>query len=392
MIDIDDFSQAIAQIYDASLNVERWDVALQTLAELFASPMAQLAFFESLSDPHPLFRFVGFEPQAYLDKFRTLSPSDPRRPPRTFKPYHCRQLISDSGLRATPIYQEVLAPVGIEYCMVVFMDLGSDANCSVSVMRGPTQSPFTAQDCEDFGRFVPHIARATVMHGALRRAREMAVAVQALIDAVPMGMIVLQDERVAVANAEASKLLDQGDALRRRGGALMAATPLGQARLSQVLREAGDGHGEPAAATLPAGEAGLLRVVATRLAPGAAELLGARPDAVALYLTDSRRPIETREEVVRRLFGLTEREAAVLCALVQGDGIQEIGARLGIGVETVKTHLQHIMQSMGASRQSDLVRLVLSSPAGVGDPRIAAPPRAGPRKRRSRIPLSPPNE
>jgi len=85
--------------------------------------------------------------------------------------------------------------------------------------------------------------------------------------------------------------------------------------------------------------------------------------AVALYLTDSRRPIETPEEVLQQLFGLTVREAAVLRALVQGETLTQIAQRLGIKLQTVKTHLQHIMQTTGADRQAALVKQVLSSPA-----------------------------
>jgi DNA-binding CsgD family transcriptional regulator len=389
MIDIDDFSRAVAQIYDASLDIGRWGVALETLSTLFDSPMAQLVYFKSLYDPDAIFRFVGFDSEPLFEKYRALSPTDPRHPPKTFKPYHCRQLVSDDGLHSTAIYREVLEPVGIEYSLAVQINLDDGTICSLSVMRGPAQSAYTAEDCDDLGRFVPHVARATVMHGALRRARDTAVAARALIDGVPMGMIVLQQERIVVANAAASQLLDQGDALRRSGAVLVGATALDQARLSRAVREAMTGDGEPVGVTLLAGEEGQLRVVATRLAPGSAGMIGAEPDAVALYLTDSRRPIETNEEVVRRLFGLTAREAAVLCALVQGDATQEIAERLGIGVETVKTHLQHVMQNVGVNRQSDLVRLVLSSPAWIGDPRLG-PPAPTTARRRKRLP-SPPN-
>jgi DNA-binding CsgD family transcriptional regulator len=392
MIDIDGFSQTIAQIYDASLNAERWDVALTSLSGLFDSPMAQLSYFESRSDAHPLFRFTGFDPIALseegLRKFRTLSLVDPRWPPTTYKPFHCRQLVSDDTLWSSAIYQQVLAPARVEYSMFVALNVDSDSSCLLSVMRRRGSSTFTADDCVDFGRFVPHVSRAITMHGTLRRARDTAVVVQALIDRVPMGMLVLQDEHIVLTNTEATILLDQGDALRRLGSRLQAATPLGQAQLSRALREARDSSDEPIGVTLPAGDTGQVRGIVRRLDLSAAGRLGARPDAIALYLADSRRPIETRQEVVRRLFGLTEREASVLCALVQGDDTRGIARRLSVGFETVKTHLQHIMHSVGVSRQAELVRLVLSSPAWIADPR----PRTKARASRNLPAESPPDE
>jgi DNA-binding CsgD family transcriptional regulator len=381
MIDIDEFSQAVALIYDATLNVERWDAALANLSRLFDSPMAQLSYAQSWSDRGPLFRFVGFDSAALqraLPKYLSLTISDPRRPPTMYKPYHCRQLVTDSILYDSEIYKHALGPIGVEYSMYFAMDCGVDELCCVSIMRGPGSAPFTSEECEEFGRFVPHIGRAVAIGGTLSRARDAAAAARALIDGVPIGMIVLQDERIVLTNAAASALLEQGDALRRQGAWLQATTPQAQALLARALSDARSGATGPIGVTLPAGDGGLVRDVATPLTEGSREMLGAPPEAIAVYLTDSRQPIETREEVVRRLFGLTERETAVLCALAEGRDTREIARRLEIGVETVKTHLQHIMQSVGASRQAELVRMVLSSPAWVGDLRpeaLRVPPR-----------------
>jgi DNA-binding CsgD family transcriptional regulator len=342
--------------------------------------MAQLSYFESRSDARPFFRFTGFDPVAMseegLRRYRALTLTDPRWPPTAFRPYHCRELVSDDALRSSVIYQQVLAPARIEYSMFVTLDLDSDSSCMVSVMRGPGSRAFAAENCEDFGWFVPHISRAITMHGTLRRARDVAIAAQALIDCVPMGMMVLQDEHIVLTNAAATDLLDQGDGLRRQGSRLQAATPLGQAQLGRALSQARATTDESIGVTLPAGETGQLRGIVRRLGSSSAGMLGARPDAIALYVTDSRRPIETREEVVRRLFGLTEREASVLCALVQGDDTRGIARRLSVGLETVKTHLQHIMHNVGVSRQAELVRQVLSSPAWIVDPRQRAKVRA----------------
>ena len=80
-------------------------------------------------------------------------------------------------------------------------------------------------------------------------------------------------------------------------------------------------------------------------------------------MTDPRKPIETPQEILQRLFGLSPREAEVLGLLVKGDDMQAVAARLGIDIETVRSHVKHIMDTTGVSRQADLVRLVMSSPA-----------------------------
>jgi DNA-binding CsgD family transcriptional regulator len=201
------------------------------------------------------------------------------------------------------------------------------------------------------------------MHGTLRRAHATVAAAQALIDGVPLGMMVVDDDRVVLANSEARSLLGEGTSLRCSGGRLQATTAAVEAKLVRAISEARDGRDKAVGVTLPAGEAGQVRAVIRRLLPPAVEMFGAGRGALALYLADSRRPAETSEEVLQRLFGLTGREAAVLHALVQGHDTRRIASRLDIGPETVKSHLQHIMQSAGVSRRSELIRLVLSSPA-----------------------------
>lgn len=383
MIDINAFSEAVAEIYDASLSADRWDAVLATLCRLFRSPKAQLSYMHSWSDGQPFFRFHGFD-AAQLDRlmaqYMGLTVADPRRTQITFKPVHCREVVSENVLKASEMYRQVLAPMDIEYTMFVVLDCDADARCVVSLMRAADSPSFTAADCEEFGRFVPHLSRAITIRDTLSRAHDIAAASQALIDGVPVAMIVLQGDRILLTNAAASALLDQGDALRRSNDDLEAATPLAQARLTRAIAEARGARGGAVGFSMQAGESGQLRVVVRMLEPESAQILGGDGSAVALYLTDSRRPIETREEIVRRLFGLTAREAAVACALAQGDDTRTIAARLDIGLETVKTHLKHIMQSVGVRRQAELVKAVVLSPAWMAVPRQAE---AGPVGKRS---------
>ncbi|HZL00519.1 MAG TPA: LuxR C-terminal-related transcriptional regulator [Caulobacteraceae bacterium] len=368
VLDIDDFSQAVARIYDASVSVERWDDALKFLAGLFDSQKAQISYYTSVHDHSPFVRLWGSRVEDFERAFRTyidMTASDPRAPPRSFKAYHCRQIVSDETLWSSPMYRQALAPAGIEYAMYFTLDL-EEATCAAGVMRGPGQAPYTVDDCNDFGRFIPHISRAVMMFGTLRRARGAVEAAQALIDGVPLGMIVAREGEMLLANTTARSMLAQGDAVRWAAGRLQATAPRADAGLRHAVGQARDGRDTPVGLTLAVGEAGQVQVVVRRLQTAAAGLLGASEGAIAIYLADSRRPMETSEEVLRRLFGLTEREATVLAALIGGDDARAIARRLSIGPETVKTHLRHIMQAVGVGRQAELIKLVLSSPAWIG--------------------------
>ena len=50
---------------------------------------------------------------------------------------------------------------------------------------------------------------------------------------------------------------------------------------------------------------------------------------------------------------LTERELAVLCQLAQGLTNKEIGERLSIGQETVKTHVSRVLNKLGTRSRTE---------------------------------------
>ena len=55
--------------------------------------------------------------------------------------------------------------------------------------------------------------------------------------------------------------------------------------------------------------------------------------------------------------GVTERQLDVLHLLAQGCTTRAVAERLGIGVETVKTHLKHIRAVLGAQTSTQAVAI-----------------------------------
>jgi DNA-binding CsgD family transcriptional regulator len=73
-------------------------------------------------------------------------------------------------------------------------------------------------------------------------------------------------------------------------------------------------------------------------------------------LEEGRRPVDS---VLGGLFGMTPSEVRVAVGIVQGDTPQEIAVRLGLSVETVRSHLKRVFYKSSTRNQADLVRLVL---------------------------------
>lgn len=56
---------------------------------------------------------------------------------------------------------------------------------------------------------------------------------------------------------------------------------------------------------------------------------------------------------------LSDREFEVFRALVAGDAVSDIAAKLNLSVKTVSTHKSNLMQKLGLSNQSELVKYAL---------------------------------
>src|ERR1700730_5024913 len=104
MLTFDTFSDVIAGIYDASMDVERWVSTLALMGEAFDSNRAQMAFGDpsraGLSFWRMWYTGNAISP-SQVAKFVELSPTDPRGPPVRYKAVHCRQIVSDETLWAS---------------------------------------------------------------------------------------------------------------------------------------------------------------------------------------------------------------------------------------------------------------------------------------------------
>jgi DNA-binding CsgD family transcriptional regulator len=77
----------------------------------------------------------------------------------------------------------------------------------------------------------------------------------------------------------------------------------------------------------------------------------------AVYVTDPGLAPRTEEAMLRRLYGLTSREAKVFALLARSVSARKAADILGISYNTLKTHLRHIFMKTNTRNQLELARL-----------------------------------
>ena len=181
--------------------------------------------------------------------------------------------------------------------------------------------------------------------------------------------------RLALAD-DALRLLGIGQAAFDRDGHAIAADPLfSQAldvtdgerlhlpgRAAQVFAEScADLDGRPASQrrVVGGGESSETAVL-VRPAPETADGLASNGIAIGAIRLPQRRAPSGQAQMIARLHGLSDREAALAEAISRGASIIEAGAALRLSPETARNYSKRIYAKTGASGQADLVRLLLT--------------------------------
>ncbi len=106
------------------------------------------------------------------------------------------------------------------------------------------------------------------------------------------------------------------------------------------------------------------RPLSVRVAPAsnAVPAWVSRPLPVAVFcVADPDLTVAPPTNELRARFGLTRAQSALAAEILHGDGIQAAAERLSITRATARGHLAQIFEKTGTQRQSELVRLLLSS-------------------------------
>src|SRR5690606_4817625 len=96
-----------------------------------------------------------------------------------------------------------------------------------------------------------------------------------------------------------------------------------------------------------------LRLSAEPRSHGAALMFAFDPDAAPCLTIDN----------VQRLFHLSVTEAKLAIALCSGQTLEEFACERGTSIHTVKSQLKSIYLKTGSNRQTQLVAMLLASPA-----------------------------
>ncbi|MBM3507934.1 MAG: helix-turn-helix transcriptional regulator [Alphaproteobacteria bacterium] len=369
-------ADVVRDVYDALL-LERssaWSDIAARIAGAFGAPIATILFYPDGDEAaHSLARF-GQSPESaksYEDYYGRIDPGRRACPTDGTPLVAAYSHISRNKEWMREEFVTDYAAPRIDHLLAAVLPKGRGGFFAFTVARGKGMPPFDPALLAPFRELAGYWLHAVRLSQSVRPAGAAVPAELPLLDAWSHGIALLDREgSVAHLNPAALGVINGKGAVTQRGDRLAARNYSDQSRLERALNAVLSRAAPAASAVLTGAGRPALTLTVVALTAGAA----AKGPVAAVIFGNGRPSIEALAE----MFGLTRGERAVASRMLLGERVPSIAAALGVGAETVRTHLQHMFRKTGAQSQHDFVRILLTSAAAaLGSGRTAEPPRRG---------------
>jgi DNA-binding CsgD family transcriptional regulator/PAS domain-containing protein len=366
--------QLIELIYDAAMQPEIWPGFARKLCQVIPSTDSNIYVADVIAGRASMsFTMTPLEAvKIYFERYHQINPYYQRdmQHVRTGRIARSHEVCSPEEFEQTEFYQGYFRPLNLFHVINVTVLQEGDISGHLSLARSKEVGIYTDEEKHLLGVLLPHLQRAfRISHllDGLRLEREV---MSQILDKVPQGaLIVSRTGHLIFANRSAEQMLAHNDGLvLDRQGNLESPSANDHQQLHQLIGTAGHAN-----ALLSAQSGGVfqlqrpsgLRPLSLLIAPLNHDLShdNYHQPSVLIFITDPEQRMESMEAVLLRLYSLTPAEARLAAILVQGKSVAMAAAELHVTQNTARTHLKHIFEKTGAKRQSELVQLLLNSPA-----------------------------
>jgi DNA-binding NarL/FixJ family response regulator len=364
-----------AALYEAALQPEGWPSALSRFGDLIDGTWSVLGAFrrdgqaefviqDAAGDPahFALFRDHYNQPQTNA-AVPALLAADPGA-------ILLREwAISDAEWVCSDLYREIYRPAGVYHGLGALV-LGSATHLAiVGINRPGPHHPYTDRDLDLLRQGLPHLRSALSVFLKLTECETHKRAHEAIWDTLACGVVLLDDTgKISWTSQAATATLACADGLAVRNGSLAAANPSENHALQSLIRQtiaASRGRCLASGSSLSVSRHAPVRPLALLIAPIHSDQVFIHHTAAVVFVSDPERKTEPAPELLRRLYGLTSREAALAALLMRGTDLREAAEQLEVSVHTARTYLRFIFRKTETCRQSELVALLLRGPLGL---------------------------
>lgn len=360
----DSFDGIVASLHEAAFNASRWPAASTLIDKGSGSRGNGLFIGEEVEDRleihsssfHSYGRRCQSLERAYVDLFHNDADVWPR----------VRGLSKDRLTHASEIFTNAAPRWNIiRNGLLVCFDGPEDSHVLWAI--GGEQGDWKSDQTGLIERLVPHVRHFVCVRQALTSQADLNCTLTEWLDSAEVGVIHLGSRgRVVWVSPRGRDLLQCEGGLQVCDGILGACLPAENTRLKELLQRVLQAEDKrPANSWMTISRSsGLPRLVLCVRPVGECQPGFDIRRAVALVLDPGSR-VRIDAKLLAEELGFTTREGQVAALLAEGRTVREIAFSMGIKVSTVRWHVKGMFKKLAIVRQCDLIRLVLSLPAGL---------------------------
>lgn len=364
-------------LYDAPCNPDAWPRFLDQLIEATSSRSARMLVMDRAAQTVKSSikqNIDDADHQAYVSHFVNTCPWRPELKEKapgqlysTYLDFSCAQ----KQFYQTEFYNDWASQQDIHHgvCGTVWQDEHQTVQLLIQRTRG--QGHYQRDETDRINELVLHVRRALRLQSQVsalehnNRALEQTLEIQAQ----PFALLD-RHGRVVHLSSEAAALLSDLPQTSITGQQLNFLDPRLQSDLLRLLDQVTRANNDPGFGTggvlmLPLSRREGIRCLVSPLRgnPLSQQYSDTRQPLAILYFQDPRAEVYIDLECLMQLYGLSEAESRVAAGISRGLGPQQVADTYQLSVHTVRTQLKSVFYKTGTTRQSELAKEVLTSPA-----------------------------
>ncbi len=365
--EIERFSQTLDVVYDCVLEPENWTAALRKIngltgADSSAFHWGDLATHTVIEAYH-----VGMTPE-FLEALRRHSMVWAMQVNaiawEVGKVQYLADLLDRNEFENGRFYREVIVPHRqCDYMAVNPVNNGRQL-ASLSVNTNVDTGFFKPRSVELMRLLAPHICKAARLSAAFDLKTLQASMLEKTLDTLTSGVMLLSaNNQVVYINASAQQMLQGHSGMWLANGKLaikdVDVESLFALSLAAMQDPAAVKRQPPDTIAVPDDNNPLILTLLPIASGRRKGLMGAFEAAAAVFIQHLGRTPPIPGAALGALYELTPTEIKVTMALLQGFDVTDTADILGIAEATVRTHLKHIYSKTGATRQAELIQLLM---------------------------------
>jgi DNA-binding CsgD family transcriptional regulator len=368
-----DFSALLKSLYGGPLEEPPWEEFLDALCVRLRGMAVTLILEPPASEgPGYILNATGRLNAGWRTYREQFFASDPFVNLPEGRPVTISEYLPQGEFQASDFNQLFLKPTGVRFILGADIRTDSKMLARLRISRHESAVDFGEIERDICMLLLPHLRQSVEIFARLSRIASERTLYAGTLNQMAVGTIILDGHgRILDKDRIADALLKQADGVAAINGMLSLDDRKASQRLHDTIRKIAESERR--------GERPLVEAIRVerrsgkrdfglivKPAPQPRYLDGQHITDIVVFISDPDRHTTMAPAALSKLFGLTPAEAALAVLLGDGLTLDEAAHELSIARNTARAHLRAIFAKTGVSRQTMLVRLIMTSLAQLG--------------------------